>query len=84
MAVERVAAAEQALAAARAARLTAQLNLDRQQALAAKGLTSTRNVELAVLDAAQRDADVDRSVASLNAARSEAHAARLVFELVSD
>ncbi len=71
MAVERVAAAEQALAAARAARLTAQLNLDRQQALAAKGLTSTRNVELAVLDAAQRDADVDRSVASLNAARSE-------------
>lgn len=71
MAVERVAAADQALAAARAARLTAQLNLERQQALAAKGLTSTRNVELAVLDSAQRDADVDRAVAALNAARSE-------------
>lgn len=71
MAVERVAAADQALAAARAARVTAQLNLERQKALEAKGLTSTRNVELAVLDAAQRDADVDRAVATLNAARSE-------------
>lgn len=71
MAVERVAAADQALSAARAARLTAQLNLERQQALAAKGLASTRNVELAVLEAAQRDADVDRAVATLNAARSE-------------
>ena len=71
MAVERVAAADQALSAARAARITAQLNLERQKALAAKGLASTRNVELAVLDAAQRDADVDRAVATLNAARSE-------------
>ncbi|MGE3508817.1 MAG: HlyD family secretion protein [Vicinamibacterales bacterium] len=71
MAAERVAAADQALAAARASRITAQLNLERQTALAAKGLTSTRNVELAVLEAAQRDADVDRAVASLNAARSE-------------
>lgn len=71
MAIERVAAADQALAAAKAARITAQLNLDRQQALKAKGLASTRNVELAVLDAAQRDADVDRAVATLNAARSE-------------
>ncbi|MGE0448743.1 MAG: HlyD family secretion protein [Vicinamibacterales bacterium] len=71
MANERVAAAEQALSASRAARVTAQLNLERQKALAAKGLTSTRNVELAVLEAAQRDADVDRSVATLNAARNE-------------
>ena len=71
MAAERVAAADQGLMAARAARVTAQLNLERQQALAAKGLSSTRNVELAVLEAAQRDADVDRAVATLNAARNE-------------
>lgn len=71
MAEERAAAADQALSAARAARVTAQLNLERQKALEAKGLTSTRNVELAVLEAAQRDADVDRAVATLNAARSE-------------
>ena len=71
MAVERVAAAEQALAAARAARVTAQLNLERQKALSGKGLTSTRNVELAVLEAAHRDAEVDRAVATLNAARIE-------------
>ena len=71
MAAERVAAADQGLMAARAARVTAQLNLERQQALVAKGLSSTRNVELAVLEAAQRDADVDRAVATLNAARNE-------------
>ncbi len=71
MAGERAAAAEQALAAARAAQVTADLNLERQTALAAKGLTSTRNVELAVLEAAQRAAEVERAVASLNASRSE-------------
>lgn len=71
MAEDRVAAADQALAAARAAQTTARLNLDRQQALAARGLASTRAVELAVLEAAQRDADVDRSVATLSAARRE-------------
>ena len=37
MAAERVAAADQALSAARAARVTADLNLERQQALAAQG-----------------------------------------------
>jgi len=71
MAIQRVAAAEQALAAARAARVTAQLNLERQTALSGKGLTSTRNVELAVLEATQRDAEVDRAVATLSAAGSE-------------
>ena len=72
MARERVTASEQALSAAKAAQVTAALNLERQQALAAKGLTSTRNVELAVLDAATRTADTDRAIATLNAARSEA------------
>ncbi len=71
MARERVTAAEQALTAARAARVTADLNLERQRALDAKGLTSTRNVELAVLEATTRVAEVDRAVATLNAARSE-------------
>ncbi|MGE0362946.1 MAG: HlyD family secretion protein [Vicinamibacterales bacterium] len=76
MARERVTAAEQGLAAARAARVTADLNLERQRALVAKGLTSTRNVELAELEAATRTAEVDRSVATLNAARSEAASMR--------
>jgi multidrug efflux pump subunit AcrA (membrane-fusion protein) len=71
MARERVAAADQALSAARAAKVTADLNLERQQALEKKGLTSTRFVELAQLEAAQRVAEVDRAVAALNAARHE-------------
>jgi multidrug resistance efflux pump len=71
MARERVSAAEQALSAAQAARVTADLNLERQQALAKKGLTSTRFVELAQLETAQKAADVDRAVATLNAARAE-------------
>ena len=71
MARDRVLAAERALAAARAAILTADLNLERQQALLAKGLTSTRNVELAVLESTTRAADVDRAEATLSAARSE-------------
>jgi membrane fusion protein, adhesin transport system len=79
MARERVTAAEQALAAARAAKVTADLNRERQQALAVKGLTSTRSVELADLETATRNAEVDRAVATLNAARSEAGS--LVAEL---
>lgn len=71
MARERVSAAEQAVSAARAALVTADLNLERQQALARKGLTSTRFVELAQLESAQKTADVDRAVAALNAARAE-------------
>lgn len=71
MAAERVAAADQSLSAARAARGTADLHFERQQALAARGLASTRAVELAELEAAQRIADVDRAVAALNAARHE-------------
>lgn len=71
MARERAAAADQALSAARAARVTADLNLERQRALEKKGLTSTRFVELAALEAAQRIAEVDRAVAALNAAGHE-------------
>ncbi|HTV00304.1 MAG TPA: HlyD family efflux transporter periplasmic adaptor subunit [Luteitalea sp.] len=71
MANERVAAAERALSAARAAEHTARLNLTRQEALSAKGLASARALELAQLDIAQKTADVDRSSAALNAARHE-------------
>jgi multidrug resistance efflux pump len=44
---------------------------ERQAGLAKKGLTSTRNVELAELDYTQKVADVERATASLNAAKSE-------------
>ncbi len=71
MARERVTAAEQSLAAARAGKVTADLNIERQRSLMAKGLTSVRSVELAELEAETRRADVDRAVATLNAARSE-------------
>lgn len=71
MSRDRVSAAEQALGAAQAAQLAATQNLDRQQALLGKGLVSVRNVELAQMDAATRKADVDRAVATLNAARRE-------------
>lgn len=73
---DRVAAAEYSLAAARAAKVTADLNFDRQRPLLTKGLTSTRAVELAELEAATRAAEVDRSVATLNAARHEADSLR--------
>jgi multidrug efflux pump subunit AcrA (membrane-fusion protein) len=72
MAKDRVAAAEQGVTAARAAKVTADLNIDRQRALLAKGLTSTRAVELAELEATTRNAELDRALATLSAARSEA------------
>jgi len=79
MARDRVTAAERSVTAAEAANTAAVLNIDRQKALIAKGLTSTRNVELAQMEAATRAADVERAVATLNAARSEA--ASLAAEL---
>jgi multidrug efflux pump subunit AcrA (membrane-fusion protein) len=80
MARDRIVAAEQGLTAARAAKVTADLNIERQRALMAKGLTSTRNVELAELESATRNAEVDRATATLNAARAEA--ASLAAELI--
>ncbi len=71
MAIDRVAAAEQSLEAAKSALVTAKLQIDRQKGLAAKGLTSTRNVELAELDLQQKTGDVERTTASLNAAKNE-------------
>jgi membrane fusion protein, adhesin transport system len=71
MAIERVRAAERTLEAAEASLITAKLNLDRQEQLNQKGLSSTRSLELAVLDHARAVADVDRAKADLNAARND-------------
>jgi adhesin transport system membrane fusion protein len=71
MSVDRVSAAEQSLEAAKSALITAKLQIERQKGLAAKGLTSTRNVELAELDLQQKTADVERATATLNAAKNE-------------
>jgi multidrug efflux pump subunit AcrA (membrane-fusion protein) len=71
MSIDRVAAAQQSLEAARSALVTAKLQIERQKGLAAKGLTSTRNVELAELDLQQKTADVERTTAALNAAKNE-------------
>ena len=71
---QRQKAAVQALDAARAARLTSSLNLNRQQTLQEKGLASRRTLELAQLEIAQRSADTDRAQATLSAAKSEVDA----------
>jgi multidrug resistance efflux pump len=76
MAEERLRAARQALDAADAGLATSQLNFDRQQALLAKGLTSTRNFELARLEQTQRRTEVERARAALKAAESEVDAVR--------
>jgi len=74
MARERLKAAQQVLDAAKAARLAASLNIDRQQHLEGKGLASRRTLELAQLDIAQRQADAERAIATLKAATSEVDA----------
>lgn len=74
MGKQRQKAAAQALDAARAARQTASLNLNRQQQLQQKGLASRRTLELAELDMAQRSADSERAQATLIAAKDEINA----------
>ena len=71
MSIDRIGAAQQSLEAAKAALMTARMQQERQSNLAKKGLTSTRNVELAELDYTQKVADVERATNSLNAAKSE-------------
>lgn len=71
MASDRIRAAEESLLAADAGFRTATLNLDRQVALAEKGLAATRALELAELDHARARTDRERAVATLTAARSE-------------
>jgi membrane fusion protein, adhesin transport system len=74
MANERRKAADQLLQAAKAAKQTASLNLSRQQLLRGKGLSSQRTLELSQLEMAQRTAEVERSQATLVAAKSEVDA----------
>jgi adhesin transport system membrane fusion protein len=71
MATDRVRQAEQGVAAATAAKEAAALNLPRVKELAAQGLRSTRDAELAALDAARADADEVRARAMLAAAQNE-------------
>lgn len=71
MAKERARQAEQAVAAAEATRLAAEQNLPRVRSLADQGLRSTREKELAELDASRAAADEERARATLAAARSE-------------
>jgi len=71
MAVERVRQSEQAVVAAEAATAAAALNLPRIADLAAQGLRSTRDKELAELDLAKASADEQRARAVLTAATSE-------------
>jgi multidrug efflux pump subunit AcrA (membrane-fusion protein) len=71
MADDRRQAARFALTAAEAAGQTARLNLDRQDRLQGKGLSSRRTLELAQLEATQRQTEIDRARATLRAAESE-------------
>ncbi len=71
MAVDRLRASEQSRDAAAAAARTAELNLARIKMLAADGLSSTRELELAELAAQTTSADMQRADANVRAARSE-------------
>ncbi len=71
MANERVRSAERAEDAANATLQTARLNLDRQKGLHDKGLTPTRQLELAQLDYDRGVAELDRATAALASARQE-------------
>lgn len=68
---EKVKASENTLIASEANLETAKLNLDRQTNLEKKGLTSTRNYELAVLDYKRALNDFKRNKALLEVAKKE-------------
>ncbi len=71
MSRERSRAAQQTVEATRAAQGTAKQNLERQDKLVAQGLTSQRNVELAQLDLVRTATEVERALATLQAALGE-------------
>lgn len=71
MADERRLAARHALTAAQAAAQTSRYNLDRQERLQGKGLSSRRTLELAQLEMTQRRTETERTGAALRAAESE-------------
>lgn len=72
MARERTRAAGQLVEAARAAMETAQLNIERQKQLVAQGLTSQRTLELSQLESVKTATEVERALATLQAAQDEA------------
>lgn len=76
MAVDRERAAEQALEAAWAEFVAAELNSERTRGLAAEGLASARARELAVLAERTARAGVGRAESSVSAARREVRALR--------
>lgn len=76
MAVDRELAAQQAVDAAQASLVAANLNLERSQKLASEGLVSRRTLELAELSEQTARADVQRAKAALAAARREVKAMR--------
>jgi adhesin transport system membrane fusion protein len=71
MATQRVAASEQAVTLAQATLSTARSNVERQTALAAQGLTSTRQLELTELEATRAQTEVERAKVALASATSE-------------
>jgi multidrug resistance efflux pump len=74
MALERVRAAERGLEAANATVVAALLNLDRQRQLHQRGLTPTRNLEVARMEHERAVAELERSRNALNAAREDHNA----------
>ncbi len=83
MATQRQKAAEQSVLASNAAAKTSQLNLARHSQLQSKGLSSNRTLELTQLEAAQRNAEVIRSQATLQSAISEVAALAADFGKLS-
>ena len=71
MAVERERAADRATDAANATLVAAKLNLERQDQLHNRGLTATRNVELARMDNDRALAEVERARAALKGAKED-------------
>jgi len=75
VAIDRIRQAEQSVTAAREREIAAQLNMERQSSLIAKGLTSQRNVELARQELNTARALVAQADAALSAAKNDRLAA---------
>ena len=74
MSRNRLDGAQQKVDAAKIAKRTAKLNLDRQKALYEEGLASQRTLELAEMQAETKRADLEQAEASLKAAKREVSA----------
>ncbi len=82
---DRVLAAQQSLRAATQSDRTAQLNLERLEDLHRRGLRSTRDLELAQLEAVRTATEVERAEAALHVAEKDRQAAGLdVSKVLAD